>query len=151
MMITNIPSTHYATLSPNIVRGTVSPWKKSCSLQFLFFHKKWFCAAQYRDSGLPEGRFAYQNPNLGKFLRALEWKLLVYCTTIWYTLYVHTAIWYIARQYDILYDLLGVIFWSNILWLLDNFFTFWYFVPRKLWQTLHRPCHSERSSEWESL
>jgi hypothetical protein len=37
--------------------------------------------------------FQTKNPNLGKFWRALEWKMLVYSIVIWYTL----------QQYGILY------------------------------------------------
>jgi hypothetical protein len=51
-------------------------------------------------SGLPDGRFSNQNPNLGKFWRVLLWKMLVnfmgissfcghlvYFVSVWYTLW----------------------------------------------------------------
>jgi hypothetical protein len=58
--------------------------------------------------------FHNKTPNLGQFWRVLDWKILVYFTTI-----------------------------GNILWPLGifcghlvYFLPFWYFVPRKIWQ----PC-----------
>jgi hypothetical protein len=33
--------------------------------------------------GLPDGFFQTKNPYLGKFWRALEWKMLVYFMTFW--------------------------------------------------------------------
>jgi hypothetical protein len=51
------------------------------------------------NSGLPDGIFTNQNPNLGKFLEGLAMEdvvifygHLVYFTAIWYTLYIET--WY---------------------------------------------------------
>jgi hypothetical protein len=36
---------------------------------------------------LPDGRyFRTKNPDLGKFLRVLQWKLLVFFMTVWYIL-----------------------------------------------------------------
>jgi hypothetical protein len=63
--------------------------------------------------------FQTENPNLGKFWRALEWKMLIHI------IYVHleyfTAIWYILWPFGN-----AVVIYS----------TFWYFVTRKIWQ----PC-----------
>jgi hypothetical protein len=33
-------------------------------------------------TGLPDGLFSNQNPNLGKFCRALDWKMLLYFMAI---------------------------------------------------------------------
>jgi hypothetical protein len=52
--------------------------------------------------GLPDGIFSNQNPDLGKFWTALQWKMLeyfryghlVYFMTIWYA-YIFVDIWYI--------------------------------------------------------
>jgi hypothetical protein len=46
------------------------------------------------DPGLPDGLFSNQNPNLGKFLTALDWKIFIYVK----------AIWNILRVFGILYD-----------------------------------------------
>jgi hypothetical protein len=63
--------------------------------------------------------FQTKNPNLGKFWRVLQWKILVYFITIRF--------------------ILGP--FANILWPfgifcghLVYFSPFWYFVPRKIWQ-----------------
>jgi hypothetical protein len=34
-------------------------------------------------SGLPDGLFLNQNPNLGKLWRVLQWKMLIYFVAIW--------------------------------------------------------------------
>jgi hypothetical protein len=56
--------------------------------------------------------FQTQNPNLGKFWRALDWKMLIYYTSIW----------------NILWPL--VTFCVHLL----HFIWFWCPVPRKIWQ-----------------
>jgi hypothetical protein len=43
-------------------------------------------------SGLPDGLFSNQNRNLGKFWRALEYKMLVYIMTIWNILWPYGII-----------------------------------------------------------
>jgi hypothetical protein len=63
-------------------------------------------------SGLPDGLFSNQNPNLGKFWRVLLWKILLYFMTIWpilrqlEILYGHltyfVAIWYVFPRFGIL-------------------------------------------------
>jgi hypothetical protein len=65
--------------------------------------------------------FQTKNPNLGKFYRAFDWKMLIYFMTI---LEHFTDIW-------------------DILWPFGTFsvnlvpcFQFWYHAPRKIWQ----PC-----------
>jgi hypothetical protein len=58
--------------------------------------------------------FLTQNPNLGKFWRALYWKILIYCMPIWISLqtfgifYDHLLhfvfIWYIFSSFGIMYQ-----------------------------------------------
>jgi hypothetical protein len=58
--------------------------------------------------------FQTKNPNLGKFWRALDWKMLVYFMAIWNILqkfgifYDHlvyfVVIWYIFPRFGILYQ-----------------------------------------------
>jgi hypothetical protein len=66
---------------------------------------------------LPDGTFSNQNPNLGKFWRVLQWKMLKYFLAI---LVSFAAIRYIL--------------WTFLLWSFSIFFQFWYVVPRKIWQ-----------------
>jgi hypothetical protein len=53
--------------------------------------------------------FQTKNPNLGKFWRALEWKMLVYFMVIWNILrpfriyYGHLVIWYISPRFGIFF------------------------------------------------
>jgi hypothetical protein len=49
--------------------------------------------------------FQTKNPNLGKFLRAIEWKLLVYFMVIWLIIWPFgnvVVIWYIFPRFGIL-------------------------------------------------
>jgi hypothetical protein len=49
--------------------------------------------------------FQTKNQNLGKFWRALEWKMLVYFKVIWYILWPFgdaVVIWYIPPRFGIL-------------------------------------------------
>jgi hypothetical protein len=63
--------------------------------------------------------FQTKNPNLGKFWRVLQWKIMVY--------FMDTR--------SILRSL--VIFYGHLVHIVHgNFFPFWNFVPRKIWQ----PC-----------
>jgi hypothetical protein len=57
--------------------------------------------------------FQTKNANLGKFWRALDWKMLIYIM----------AIWNILQTFGVFYDHLV------------HFFLFWYHVPRKIWQS----------------
>jgi hypothetical protein len=61
------------------------------------------------DQGCQMVSFQTKNPNLGKFWRALDWKMLIY----------FTAIWNILQIFGIFYDHLA------------HFFRFWYHAPRK--------------------
>jgi hypothetical protein len=82
--------------------------------------------------------FQTKNPNLGKFWKALEWKMLVYLMVIWNMLwsfgicYGHLeyvmVIWNILRSFGIFYGHLVMLY-------LIYFPSFWYIVSRKIWQT----------------
>jgi hypothetical protein len=68
--------------------------------------------------------FQTKNPNLGNFWRVLQLKILVF---VFNGHLVHfTAIWYILRQFGIIYGHLV------------HFFPHWNFVPRKIWQPCFR-------------
>jgi hypothetical protein len=48
---------------------------------------------------LPDGIFLNRNPNLGKFWRVLQWKMLLYFKAVWYIycyLVYFTVVWYIS-------------------------------------------------------
>jgi hypothetical protein len=64
--------------------------------------------------------FQTKNPNLGKFWRVLEWKMLVYFMDTW------SILW----SFVIFYGHLVYVVRGN----LEYFSPFWYFVPRKIWQ-----------------
>jgi hypothetical protein len=63
---------------------------------------------------LPDGFFQTKNPNMGKFWRALDWKIIVYFMAIWNILcpigifcihMVHFVfIWYIFSGFGIMYQ-----------------------------------------------
>jgi hypothetical protein len=64
-------------------------------------------------------KFHTQNPTLGIFWRALEWKMLEYFVTIWY----------ILRQFGIFYD--------NFVYFKAFWYRLWSFGmlgTRKIWQ-----------------
>jgi hypothetical protein len=63
--------------------------------------------------------FQTKNTNLGKFWRALHWKILVN----------FMAIWYILVPFGIFYGYL-----IHFVLSLVHFAPFWYVVPRKIWQ-----------------
>jgi hypothetical protein len=63
--------------------------------------------------------FQTKNPNLGKFGRALDWKMLIY----------FMPIWNILQTFGIFYNQL-----SHFVFISCIFFQFWYHVPRKIWQ-----------------
>jgi hypothetical protein len=65
---------------------------------------------------LPDGIFSNKNANLGKFWRALQWKMVV-CLM---------AIRSILRPIDIFY---GHLVHFVVVW-----YIFWFAVPRKIWQ-----------------
>jgi hypothetical protein len=58
--------------------------------------------------------FQTKNPDLGKFWRVLQWKMLVYYTAIWFILRLHVF----------------GIFYGYLVY----FFSFWHDAPRKIWQ-----------------
>jgi hypothetical protein len=81
-------------------------------------HKKRIFAAFALFERLPD--FQTKNPNLGKFWRALDWKMLIYVKAIWNTfghLGHFMSFWYILCPFG-------------------TFFLVWYCAPRKIWQ----PC-----------
>jgi hypothetical protein len=80
-------------------------------------------------AGLPDGLFS-KNPNLGKFLRALDCKMFIY----------FMAIWNILRTFGIFYDHLVHFM---IIWYIFPHFDM--FRPRKIWQ----PCR--RARLWNSV
>jgi hypothetical protein len=70
------------------------------------------------DGGCQTVCFQTKNPNLGKFWRVLQWKMLVY---------------FMDTFYGLLLYFMGI--WCSS-WYFGIFFPFWYFAPRKIWQ----PC-----------
>jgi hypothetical protein len=108
---------------------------------------------------LPDGMFQTKNPNLGKFWKALQWKMLVifhglfiYFTDKWFILWsfgtfcghlVHiVVIWYILWQFGTFCGHLVhfVVIWY-ILWSFGTFcghfvynYLFWYVLRIKIWQ-----------------
>jgi hypothetical protein len=63
--------------------------------------------------------FQTQNPNLGKFWRALDWKMLIYLM----------AIWNILQTFGIFYD-------NSILCSFGTFFPVWVIFTKKNLATL---------------
>jgi hypothetical protein len=83
------------------------------------------------NQGCQMAYFQAKNPNLGKFWRILQWKLLVYFTDIWYILWT----------FGIFYG--HLVYFMDIWYILSTFgifFPFWYFLPRKIWQ----PCTKQQ-------
>jgi hypothetical protein len=73
--------------------------------------------------------FQTKNPNLGKFWRALDWKMLI----------SFVAIWNILQIFGIVYRYLG--YFMTIWYILcsfGNFLRFWYHVLGKIWQPWYR-------------
>jgi hypothetical protein len=73
---------------------------------------------------------------LGKCLRVLQWKMLVYFLDIWYILWTFGIFCgHLVYFVDIWYILwtLGI-FCSNMAYI----FPFWYVSPRKIWQPCSR-------------
>jgi hypothetical protein len=71
-----------------------------------------------RRQGCQMVRFQTKQPNLGKFWRVLQWKMLVYFMETWSILQsfvILMEIWYSSSKFGI-------------------FFPLWYFLPRKIWQ-----------------
>jgi hypothetical protein len=66
-----------------------------------------------------------KNPDLGKFWRVLQWKMLVYFMFIWCSI----------RSFSIFCGHFGI-FYGHLVY----FSPFWYVGPRKIWQ----PCYTTR-------
>jgi hypothetical protein len=75
-----------------------------------------------RKQGCQMVYFQTKNPNLGKFWRSMQWKMVDYFIAIW-SIFCHLvyfiAIWYILWTFGIFYVYLVY------------FFLFWYVVPEK--------------------
>jgi hypothetical protein len=50
---------------------------------------------------LPDGLFSNQNPNLGKFWRALDWKMLMYFMAIWN---IFWTFWIFSDRFGIMHQ-----------------------------------------------
>jgi hypothetical protein len=77
--------------------------------------------------------FQTKNPNLGKFWRALDWKMLIY----------FMAIRNILQTLDTFYDHL-----VHFVFIWYHFFRFWYHVPRKIWQPCTLQCMCVAENLW---
>jgi hypothetical protein len=85
------------------------------------FAKRTFVLNHFlRQAGLPDGIFSNQNPNLGKFWRDFQLKVLVY---FWPLGLIHSHLVYI---------ICGHLEYFTVVWYI--FPPFWYVVPRKIWQ-----------------
>jgi hypothetical protein len=96
----------------------VMPKKRPKNLVTLFASNH-FCAT-ISNQGCQMVYFQTQNPNLGKYLRALDWKMLIYFIAIWNilrTLGYFMTIWYILCSFV-------------------TFFRFWVSCTKQIWQ----PC-----------
>jgi hypothetical protein len=115
---------------PPVKRGTYNGlnchWQNSLSIDRPFVNCDFFSLSK---QGWQMVYFQNNNPNFGKFRRALEWKMLVYFMSIWDIL--QRAIWYIYGT-------------LVILWSFGIFFPFWYIVWRKIWQ----PCLEDGPFSW---
>jgi hypothetical protein len=74
--------------------------------------------------------FQTKNPNLGKFLMVLQWKMFVHFVAVWVTLW----------SFGIFYGhLVHVMVIWYMLWSFGTFFPFWYVAPGKIWQPWFPP------------
>jgi hypothetical protein len=76
--------------------------------------------------------FLTKNPNLGKFCRALDWKVLIY----------FMAIWNILQTFGIIYDPLVHFAFNLYIFSARS----WYYARRKIWQPCRKGsrCRSSR-------
>jgi hypothetical protein len=81
-------------------------------------HSLHFCG-QCLYQGCQMVSFQTKNINLGKFWRAIDWKMFMY----------FMAIWNILQTFWIFYDHL-----VHFMFIFGPFFRFWYHMPRKIWQ-----------------
>jgi hypothetical protein len=72
--------------------------------------------------------FQTKRPNLGKFWRDLEWKMLIY----------FIVFWNILRSCDVSY--------GHLVFGIGNFPPFWYIASRKIWQPCQGPTFNTLSS-----
>jgi hypothetical protein len=95
-----------------------------------FFIRIWnFVLKSLFHQGCQMVSFQTKNPNLGKFWKALDWKMLKYFRAIWN---IFTDIW------DILWP------FGTFCVHLVHFSRFWYYVPRKIWQPCFPPSRCRR-------
>jgi hypothetical protein len=73
----------------------------------------------FQQQGCQMAHYLTKNPNLGKFWRVLEWKIVVH----------FMGIGNILRQFGIFYGHMVM------LWYFGIFSPLWYIVSRKIWQT----------------
>jgi hypothetical protein len=71
--------------------------------------------------------FQTKNPNLGKFWRVLEWKIVIFSVVIWNILLPCG-----------IFLLINVKFCGYLVY----YYQFWYVLPRKIWQTRHKAVFS---------
>jgi hypothetical protein len=72
--------------------------------------------------------FQTKNPNLGKFWRVLDWKMLIYFMAIWNVLQTFGMFY---RHLECFTDIWNVLQTFGIFCVhLVHFFRFWYHVPR---------------------
>jgi hypothetical protein len=112
--ILGLKTNHLATLHWSNFRPIWSPCLRRCVPQL--------CCQVYPNAPFCHGcqvvYFHTKNPNLGIFWRGLDWKMLVYFTTLWNIL-------------------LGLFYGRYSLWSFAIFFLFWYVWTNKNLATLH--------------
>jgi hypothetical protein len=66
-------------------------------------------------AGLPDAYFENKNPNLGKFWRVLQWKMLVNFMAIWSTYFMGHLVYFVAIWYTY-FMVIGYIWqpWSSV-------------------------------------
>jgi hypothetical protein len=97
-------------------------------------------------TGLPDCQT--QNTNLGKFWRALQWKILVYFTAIWYILwpfgilYGHLVYcmvnWYILWPFGIFYGHLVCFTYGRLVYFMAIWYIFGHFVVSSYFGMLYQ-------------
>jgi hypothetical protein len=110
---------------PHRIKKTaiVQRCKNSPSLVTVYLIQAFDCMVRFLPvkQGCQMVCFQTKNPNLGKFWRFLQWKIMLYFMAIW-------SIWYILLHYGI--------FCGHLV----CFDPFWYIVPRKIWQPCCQVC-----------
>jgi hypothetical protein len=86
--------------------------------QALSCHLSWIgeplCTNTYSEHGCQMVCFQTENPNLGKFLRVLLWKILVYFMTIWSSLRPFEILYgHLVYFVEIRYNFPVLVFWTK--------------------------------------